>query len=230
MPESNVREVAASLGEVYFIAKDAKSEQEDLRLAFFAAAAQAHETKGLAQKTVEVPQGVDATSYAEQYHPGWKVVDVAHDHTLGQGAKVLMVEDPDTKPWQEVIQTSEPVIEVKKDGTTKEHPGYVVSKTIRSGSALVDDERLKRDNYALYQAVTEFPGFALYADLVAQFTEWQPDELEMWLEDHGVERVMKSLKSLTPEQVDALKPYVYEGPKSSVLNVRYAKPDEQGSD
>jgi hypothetical protein len=224
MPD--VHEIAASLGEVYFIAKDAKAEQEDLRLDFFAAAAKAHEAKGLAQKTVEVPSGVDAMAYAEQYYPGWKAIDVPHEHTLGENPHVMMVEDPDAKPWQEVIQTPEPVVDAKG----KEHPGYVVSKTIRSGSALVDDERLKTENPDLYYEITELPGFTLYADLVAQFTEWNQDELEMWLEDHGVERVMKSIKSLTLEQIDAIKPYVYEAPKSSVLNVRYAKEDEQGSD
>lgn len=217
MPD--VHEIASNLGEVYFIAKDAKAEQEDLRLEFFKAAAEAHEAKGLGQKTVEVPKGSDAATYAVQYNAGWRVKQV-------EGERVLLEEDPDAKAWQEVIRTPEPVVDAKG----KEHPGYVVSKTIRSGSALVDDERLKVENSDLYYEITELPGFALYADLVAQFTEWNQDELEMWLEDHGVERVMKSIKSLTPEQIDAIKPYVYEAPKSSVLNVRYAKEDEQGSD
>jgi hypothetical protein len=217
-------EVAADLGEVYYIAKDAEAEQKELRNEFFQAATVAQEAQALARKTVEVPEALDvseAKAFALKYNPGWRVVqsEFEDDHP----SKIILEEDPEFKGHSEVVLVEEPVV----DSKGKKHPGYVVAKTVRAGSKLVDDERMKEEEPGLYDALIEYPNFDLLAGLAEHWEiDYDPETIIKFMKDRGVQPVLRNPSTWTPDELSEARPFIYEGPKTLALNVRYAKNDE----
>jgi hypothetical protein len=139
-----VIEIASALGEVYFIRKEAEDEQKTLREEFFAAVTASYEGQDLAQKQVEIPIDIatrdDAEEYARQYHPGWRVVDFSDDERT-----FVMEEDPVFKQHTQVVELDPweiPAPTKANPDRTKTVYGYVITKTVRSGSTLVDDQRM----------------------------------------------------------------------------------------
>lgn len=205
-------EIAPDLAEVYWIWKDAEAEKEVLRKKFFDAVTAAQ--TNLARKTVRVDPRItdpeEARAYAEQYNSGWKVdgLRVTED---GHHAAVIE-EDPSLKGGTVVVPLDEPV----EDRKGKEHPGYVVTKTIVGGSVLVDADRMQEWSPFEYEALTQFKGFGPDQQLAASVYNWL-------LEQDWPREIRGDLKDW---EVELLKPFSYEGPRSAKLNVRYAKPDE----
>lgn len=202
------KEVAPILGEVYWEWKDAEAAKEVLRKQFFDACTDAALEKGLAQKTVIVPDDIVGTigiaEYTERYNSGWVAISVS-------GSKVLIEEDPALKGASEVVLC------VAVDRKGKEHPGFVITKTIVSGSVMVDTERMIQLDPDLYDSVTQWKGFP--------FIDSHSDPtLDDRLEELNWEREIRG--DLSDSQIEFIKPYTYEGPRSAKLNVRYAKPDE----
>ena len=206
-------EIAPDLGEVYWIWKDAEAEKEDLRKKFFDAVTAAQ--TNLARKTVLVDQRItdpeEAQEYAEQYNSGWRVegIRVTED---GKYAAVIE-EDPALKGGTEVVLLDEPA----EDRKGKEHPGYVVTKTIVGGSVMVDADRMQDWDSDLYDRTTQWQGFPD----VNQHTDPAFDEA---LELRGWPREIRG--DLEDKDVKLIQQYSYEGKRSAKLNVRYAKPDE----
>lgn len=209
MSERTPDQIAPDLGEVYWFWKDSEAEKEILRKQFFDACTQAAIDKGLAQKTVIVPDDIVGTEtigeFTERYNSGWKVISV-------HGAKVLIEEDPALKGTTEVVILSGPV----EDRNGNLHPGYVVTKTIVGGSAMVDTERMEQLDYDLYEHITQFKGFAPDWDMGSVI-------LDLLIENDWPREIRSDLNE---QDIESIKEYSYEGPRSAKLNVRYAKPDE----
>ncbi len=163
--------------------------------------------ESLAKKTVEVPEDqlADPEGFATRYNTGWRVVEVKEN-------KVVIQEDPEFNPFVWVHKFDTPI-----DGKY----GYVVTKSITSGSMVLDDERL---------TVLD-PGF------YEEITQWKYPELanaagggDEWLDAIGWPRELKPLEDLTKHQFAEVQQYLYELPKSAKLLVRYAKADESAED
>lgn len=210
-------EVAEEVGGVYYVKKDASDDLEKLRKEFFTVAALEKASEGLAQKVAEAPESIadpdEARAFVERYHTGWRVIE---DKDVDAPYVFLIEEDPDYKGHSIVIPIDGGVI----DSKGKEHPGYVVTKTIRSGTILLDDERLLQDDPELYQEVTE-PDPTIYG-FVTKFMANNPGIITR------IPRVPKNPDALTDEQSEAIRPYLYEDAKTLALNVRYAKEEELG--
>jgi hypothetical protein len=229
-PPREPYDVATDLGEVYYLRLDAETEQKELRGEFFKASTLAAEAQGLAQKTVQIPEGMDssqAEAYALRYNSGWRLVEryTGDDEVT----KLIIEEDPEFKQHSEVILVEDGVLDAKG----KSHPGYVVTKTVRSGSALIDDERMREEEPGLWEAITEYPNFDLYWEIARESTpedEMTDDELAEWLisilKIRGVEPQLTDPSTWPEEEIEAVARYTYEGPKTLALNVRYAKDDE----
>jgi hypothetical protein len=223
--------VASELGEVYYIRLDAENEQKELRSEFFKAASLATEAKALAQKTIEIPMGMassEAEAFALRYNPGWRLVRYTIDNDKIE--KVVIEEDPNYKPHVEVVLVP-PVDENDPGGVWDSeghwHPGYVITKEIRSGSAMIDDERMREEEPGLWKAITEYPSFDLYCDLAEYWgIDYDPEAIVGFLAENGVEPVLSDPSTWSNEDIEAVGRYTYEGPKTVALKVRYAKDDE----
>jgi len=216
------QQIGSELGEVYYIEKDAADELKDLRVEFFLAAKVAKELEPLARKTVAVPEGLDhddAVAYALKYHSGYRLVEGQDEET----ERLVLEEDPDLIPHQVVIQVDGNVIDSKGN----EHPGYVISKSIRAGSSLLDDERLREEDPDLWEEITEIPNYDyLYALLLSAGVD--EDDIDEKIVNSGIERVPIHPDKLSRQQNAQLAEYLYEGPKTKALLVNYAKPEELG--
>lgn len=197
---SDINSIAGDLGDTYFIVKESEKLRDSLRTEFFDAAKEAQAKESLAQKTWTSPEASgDPTALALKYNPGWLIESVEED-------RVILVEDPDFK---QVSVTA-----------TGERDTYVVTKQIRSGSTLVDDERLQKDDPILWENVSYIPGLDV-------LSEWIPDKhLDDIAEKLGLKRQLRNPNDLTPEDVEAIKPYVYEGKKTKALTVKVSKDEE----
>lgn len=212
-----IDELAQEVGEVYFIQKDAKSELESLRKDFFVMAATVASLEGsLAQKTVVVPDTITdydkAKAHVELYNTGWKIVDCPMEQPAAP-YRFLIEEDPDLLPCQVVVPIDGGVIDIKG----KEHPGYVVTKTIVSGSATLDDDRLREEDPELLESITEYQNWETLREIGV--TEEQ-------LAAVAYPRVIKHPDHWDAWEEAALTPYTYESARSARLNVRFAKEDE----
>lgn len=224
LDEIDINELAADLAEVYYIEKDAKSEKEGLRVTFFQEATKTFEASDLARKTVEVPDDISASDsfdYALRYNPGW----ILDEKQPGVGKTVILLEDPNLKPHIEVIEIPGGITEMKK-GKEVTHPGYVVTKSVRSGSAMIDDERMKNSDPALYDALFVPQGFKWISDMVYE-AGVDGNDVDEHIDAFLPEDWPKVLRDdLSSEEIESLKPYSFEGPKTLALLVRYAKADE----
>lgn len=204
MPEpKTIEQIVGDLGDTYFIREDAEKLQKTLRSEFFDAAALSQEDASLATKTWVAPEGVsDPEGLAAKYNPGWLIAnkqDGAENH-------LLLVEDPDFK---EVVITAD-----GGDGR------YTITKQIRSGSTLVDDERMIEEDPDLWDQVSYIPGVDILSN-------WIPEKyLDQVAHDIGLKRQLRNPDDLTPEEVESIKPYVYEGKKVKALIVKLAKDEE----
>lgn len=220
---STISDIALDIGEVHFIEKDAKDEKAKLREEFFLGAALENQVSTLAHKTATVPDSIraesEARAFVEQYNSGWRIIEgVEKDN----GWVFTIEEDPMYKPYHIVVE-----VEDLLDSNGKPHPGYVVSKTIVSGGVMLDTERLKIDNHALYEEVTTFENYDILANMLYH-ANVDVEDINARLAQAGIPLVAKNPDDLTPEQNEAIKPYSYEGPKSLRLNVNYAKEEELG--
>lgn len=202
-------EVCKDLGSIYFLIKESEREKSNLRDEFFKEATKELEGQKLPQKTVNVPEDISdaaAEAFVLKYHSGYRIVEQIDPDTF------LIEEDPDLQPYSKVV--------LAREGDTyddKPVSGYVISRSIASGGALVDDERLIDLDWDLYYGVTKFANEDL-----ALLTGIDNNQLfEM-----GWPRVLKSPDELDDEQREAIKQYCYEGPKVVKLLVRQAKPEE----
>lgn len=221
--------IAADLGEVYFIEKDAKSERERLRGEFFKAATATFTPERLAQKTVVPPsdiqaQGEDsARAYAAQYNPGWTVIEVEENDKGGMWA-ILIREDPDYKPYQDVVEIEGGVTDRK--GVN--HPGYVVSRSISTGSPMLDTERLQAVDFDLYLRATVIENYDLLSQLLYQAGVGN-EYIDKRLNESNLPRVPLPPDSLSAEDAEAIREFSFEGPKPTPkLLIRYAKEEEVG--
>lgn len=225
-------EIAPILGEVYFIRKDAEDEQKKLRLDFFEAASQTFSPEGLAQKTLVAPPTVDseaeARAFAEQYNPGWIAIE-AEEHEDGGMFAVTIQEDPAFLPYSIVVEVKGGIAvdDPKDPKIQKVHPGYVISRTIVSGSLMMDIDRLEANDQDLYLAATYIDNYDFLADLLYENGVHQND-IDEKLEQGGARRLPKNPDDMDEETLEAVKSYLFEGPKQPKLNVRYAKDNEIG--
>lgn len=216
-----INTIGETLGEVYFIRKDAEDEQKKLREDFFLAAALENQSQTLAQKTVVAPSSLETTekvtAFAKLYNPGWRVIEPV------QKFNVVIEQDPDYLPYSIVIPIDDGIIDAKGN----EHPGYVITKSIVSGSLTLDDERLRKENLKLYNQVTYIPLLDQARDFWGEKSTTFTD-LESAFGSLSVPRVLKSPDLLTPAQSAKIQAYSYESAKTKKLLVRFAKEDELG--
>jgi hypothetical protein len=200
-------EFIQKLGGIYFEHKKLKEDLAKRRGEFFTKAAESFPEESLAKKTVEIPEDqlADAEGFATRYNTGWRVVEVKEN-------KVVIQEDPDVKPFVWVHKFDTPI-----DGKY----GYVVTKSITSGSMVLDDERLTALDPSFYEEITQWK----YPELA--YAAGGGDE---WLDSIGWPRELKPLEDLTKYQYAEVQQYLYELPKSAKLLVRYAKADESAED
>lgn len=217
--QPSLDEIAAYLGEVYFIEKDAKAERENYRGKFFEAATATFSPEKLAQKTVVVPQDVQTeearAAYARTYNVGWEVVSVNDDG-------VVIREDPALKPYQ-IIVPVEGLVDSKKNP----QPGYSISRSVASGSLTLDEERIMALDFDLYLRVTIVANYDLLYRLLYQAGA-EVEAIDKRLDESSLPRVLRSLDDLSDEDRAEVQQYTYEGPRQVKLLVRYAKEEEIG--
>lgn len=204
------------LGRVHFERDKYDKKKKRLRDEWFQEASATFSPEALARKTVKVPLDCqdNPEDYATLYHPGWRVVEVVED-------SVLIEEDPEFKPFVQIVMFDSPQ-EILDD---KDNPvlryGYVITRSIVSGQMLIDDERVIVNDPELWQEVTEWANY----ELILRLEVFNAD---IWNELAELDwpRQVKPVESLTPGQIARLQPYLYEGPKTAKLLVRYAKENE----
>lgn len=208
--------ITFSLGEADVAQKVGKKDRDKLKDEFFALINEKLKAEDRARKVFKVSTSLvdrDAVDeYAALRNPGWLVLDVA----LGEGDawEVQLEEDPAFMPFVFVNPLDE----------------KVYARSVRDGSLMLDDERLKEDDFDLYDEVTYVPGIAVIEDFLSMFGDHGMDEhLYGYAEDNPDKfpRVLRPLGELTEEQIADLGPYIYESKKTTALNApRKAKPEE----
>jgi hypothetical protein len=76
----------------------------------------------------------------------------------------------------------------------------------------------------LYELVTEFKDGWKICELALSAGK-DEDWAQEWMTANDWPLALR--EDLEPEEIELIKPYVYEGPKTLALNVRYAGKDEQ---
>lgn len=220
---SDLDTLVRELGEVYFIRKEADDEQKKYRNEFFEAATEATKEEVLARLVVQTPQDItseaEARAYAERYYPGYVAGEVTHKK--GSGWSVSIEEDPALKTFEYAVEVEGGIEDAK--GNT--HPGYRIVRTSRAGSAVLDDERLREKDPDLWNEITTIENYDLIEDLLYQGNV-DRDDIDALIDSSGLPRVLKPIEDLEPEDVEKIKPYMHEGPRSVALNVYYAKEEE----
>lgn len=214
----NPNQIAAEVAEVYYIEKDAAIELKDLRADFFLAASLEAQGQTLARKTVAVPDTIepeDSKAYVEQYNAGWRILE------QDKKGRFVIEEDPDFIGYVSVI----PVGNGVADSKGKVHPGYVVTKTIRSGTTMFDEERLAQDDEELWEEVMTFRNWDRMVEIGKGFG-LNVHEVRDWLIQIEWQRELKPESEIDPGNVPLIQVYFYEGPKTIALNVRYAKDED----
>ena len=215
-----IEDIGTVLGEVYFIEKDAKDELSKLRLDFFQAAAASFTPKELARKTVQIPEDIDADgadAYVEKYFPGYRFVS-------NKDRSYLIEDDPDFKPYTLVIPLDPWTVMVKDEEV--EVFGYVIIKEVRSGTPQIDDARMKLADPGLYDAVTRPQGYDWIFAMLSDFSVEAREVDDMIQQRLPSDWPVELRDDLTPEEVEEIRPYTYEGKKTLALKVRYAKESE----
>lgn len=229
-------EIAHDLGEIYFIWKDASAEKDDLKEQLYRALDEEIPAEALARRTVEVPEDVQteeaARTYATTYNPGFRVVEVVltREPTSGEEYPESVIIEQDPAFVQRIIVVEEdPWIVEGAAKKTKKNPtgrkevfGYVVQRTIRSGSTMVDRERVENVEPELFLRVTdEHPVISRLAELGAS-----EKFLSKLRKSGDFPRQFRDPTQLEPDDVALLMNFMHEGPKTVALNVRYANEDD----
>lgn len=210
-------EIAADTGVAHTLKTESEALLKTLKKEFFDAATAQIDPKSLATKTVAIPTSVpvdDSKAFALKYNPGWVFVE---QRAMPNGSvRVIIQEDPAFRSFSHVVRVDD-------------ETGYHVSRSVASGSVLVDDERLKVEDKRLYEEVTYVPMYDALTDMLSQDDRLTAVEIDARIQEYvgdQLTRTLVSLKDLTPKQQRALKPYMYEGPKQARLLVRTAKESE----
>lgn len=206
-----LEDITLKLGEADSLKKSSDKDRTKYKDLFFATATAMLSEGPLARKTVEIPKGTEGVEdFILSHNPGWSLMQVSEDET-----KAVLEQDPKYLPFQFINP---------KDGK-------VYARSVREGSPMLDDDRLKVEDPDLYEEVTDIPGISLLRD----FMDWiggDSDDLDSVFDfaaeyEDRFPRVLKPLDDLSAQQIEDLKPYIYEGPKTVVLNApRKAKPEE----
>lgn len=223
MEKAKLDSLVLELGEVYFIRKEADDEQKRYRDEFFEAATEEASEGSLARLVVQVPQDVtsedEARTYAEQYYPGYLANEVTHKE--GGGWSVSIEENPTLTTFEYAVEVDGGV----KDAKGKSHPGYRIVRTSRAGSVVLDDERLREKDPDLWEAITTIDNYDLIADMLYH-ANVDHEDIHPLINSYDFPRVLKPIEDLDPKDVEKIKPYMHEGPRSVALNVYYAKEEE----
>lgn len=204
--------IARETGGWHQAQKESAAELSTSRKEFFEAASKQYVESQLAIKTFLIEEAgltlEKAKDRARKYNPGWQIVSGRVDGKVGW--RIFLREDPDFLGHTEVTDP------------TDDEPGYVVTRTIRAGTTMIDLDRMAVEQTELYGSVTVLPDWAYNARAYMEdFEDWKS-----WIADSKIQRQPKPSDQLTPNQVEAIKPYIYEGPKTAALNVRLAKPED----
>jgi hypothetical protein len=184
----DLNEIASEVGHAHAQQAEAKTSLEKGRKAFFSKLTSKHRASARAKKTIIVPQPdlIKAEEMVAKYYPGWSIISARPTSDNPQRYRFMLEEDPEFIGDQ--VTTGRP-----------DNPGFVVTRTIRSGTTLIDLDRMKVEKPELYEQVTFVP---------------EP------------ERQAKPESELTPKQIEAIRPYIYEDKRTVALNVRKAKPED----
>lgn len=145
--------------------KEAKKEKAGLKERFFELATEKLAKEPLAERYASLPASSEeeACDRFAQYYAGYTLDAIRPVEGQEGQWEAILIEDPALKSFS---------VEVA---------GRVYSRQIRSGSPLLDDERLQEDDPELYEAVTE------------------------------LKRVVKPLESLDDDTLAKLSNYIYVG-------------------
>lgn len=154
----------------------------------------------------------DQNAWVKKHHPGWKVVGY-------ERGWLILEQDPAFQKFTFVNPVD----------------GRVYGRTTVEGSPSLDDEALRNDNPELWKEITEWPEpwYSLVEDLIVGYTTipYAPGALDTAvsrvLSDHGVQRVLKDINTLTDEQIMDMDDYFIPGPLTvRLVAPRTAKPEE----
>lgn len=186
----NILTTVTRLGKRYDQWKKYEGKKNEEKDEFFELATAQEAQKTLATKTVEISPArseEEARSYLAKYYPRWNVSGLLEGEEEGLFVKAAIEENPAFK---------DAVVVNPRDGR-------VYARSVVDGPALLDDERLKAEDLALYESIT----FK---------TPW--DEQILW-----------PLDQLSEEKIGALTDYIYhDKPRIKLLPPRKAKPEELG--
>lgn len=216
--EKTLAEVAFETGGWHQAQKESKKELEGSRLEFFKKVTELNRDKPRATKTFLLNEPLDlleAEARAIKYNAGWTIK--SNQEVKGKGWKFILEEDPEFVGHSEITDP------------TDDEPGYVVTKTIKSGTTMIDLDRMEKENYNLYFSVTYVPEEDLIRGILDSVSlpkeEWGA-VIDNTLSMFSLKRQPKPAEQLTEKQQAAIRPYMYEAPKSLALNVRLAKPTD----
>jgi hypothetical protein len=221
-PKRAIDAIAQDTAEWHFTHADAKAELANHRLELFEAITESFRAPDStrAQKTVVASKAkfkdfTVAEAYVDKYNAGWQRLSMSE---TDDAYRFILIEDPEFMAASILVKP------------TEDFPsGFVVTKTVRSGTMMYDLDRMKDEDHDLYLAVTWMPNEEFLADMLYH-ANMDADEIvayiDTWATKYGVMRQPKSAEQLTSEQIEAIRPYMYEGKKTVALNVREAKPED----
>lgn len=219
-----LNEITKELGEshefkVYYDVNLKENRQE-----FFDAVTQHIEKLPLSTKTVPYPdleslgfKGMD--EWVKIYHPGWKV------------ASVQLESDSDSPPVR-IILAQDPSL-VKFTWYNPED-NKVYQRNVIEEAPSLDDESLAQDHPDVWWRISEsIPPSDEALDLLYDYTEWDTEGVEEWLNDRMNDadyewpRRLKNLELVDPGDLSIISDYMVPGQLSLRLEKpREAKPEE----
>lgn len=195
--------IVKDLGDTYYIRKEADdliqgSKKPDeyigLRQEFFDAATSSIQEDELATKTILLDEWTDELkNRVVKYHPGWEIISARE---ADDGFKVIVRENADLKQ------------------VTVEYDGYKITKQIRSGTVMIDDDRMKNEDPDLYESITTWPDWLYFIlDNVSE------EKFEGWASEYRWKKIFIDPADWSDETREAVADYTYEGPKTKALIV-----------
>lgn len=196
--ERTLTEILDDLDSAYGEWKGGEKDKNKYKDEFFKLAVEALKDETQAEKVVEIRASntVQAGEIIGQRYPTWELDDIR--------------KHPDREGYFEAIIRENPYYQ----SFSIDHNGKTYQRQVISGSAMLDDERLQRDDPELWKKVSDFEHRATLENIIYECGidgQEVAEKLDNLGEAYGLPRQLKPLEDLDPEVLAQLQEYMYEG-------------------
>jgi hypothetical protein len=186
--------ITSKFGHVYAQSKAYTNDKDTAQKLMFESFTQAAKNGALAQRIIDNPSRLSNAEYVQKNFPGWRLVKARNHRT------VMIEEDPEFVKYTYINKSD----------------GMVYGRTVAESGLSLDDTALREDNPELWNQISEWPE-PLYTMLWQIIDRWagypaESDELVIaMMSDFGIQRKVRPPSDWTPEQTEAVGPYMIPG-------------------